>query len=219
MIPDIQSIFDSTAALDGPWFYVGKYSTWTLYVLNSNDGTVSVEAASIPTNLFVTGSATTGAQSIGIQINNVWSPAYIPQAAPWVPSYNYPLNSYVLDYNGNVQKATTAGQSGSSVPTWATTGTTTDGGVTWTYQQVQGDPNFNAAPKSSATPAGVVICPSMSASANLESGATGTGYVLFTSPNALFVPELDVYVGYIRVRKVGGGSAETIAYICGQVDS
>ena len=49
MIPDIQSIFDSTSLADGAWFYVGKYSTWTLYGTNTNDGTVSVEATNVPT--------------------------------------------------------------------------------------------------------------------------------------------------------------------------
>ncbi len=216
MIPDIQSIFDSTAALDGEWFYVGKYALWTLYVTNSNDATVSVEAVSLPSNNFI-GIGNPG--NIGIQVNNVNNPAYQTPAPPWSASTQYALNALIVDYNGNVQKATTPGVSGSSVPTFATTGTTADGSVVWTFQAQQGSSNYIAAPKSSASPAGVVICPSMSASANLESGPTGAGYVLFTSPNAIFVPEEDLYVGYIRVRKASGGSALTTAYVCGQVDS
>ena len=44
------------------------------------------------------------------------------------------LGWYVVDSNGNSQKVTTAGTTGSSTPSWnATTGgTTTDGSVTWT---------------------------------------------------------------------------------------
>jgi hypothetical protein len=216
MIPDIQSIFDSTAAANGPWVYVGKYSIWTLYVQQSNDGTVSVEAASIPTNNFV---GIGNPANIGIQINNLHAPVFQTPAPAWTPSTTYALNALITDYNNNVQKATTPGTSGTKTPTFATSGTTTDNTVVWTFQAAQGDPNYNSALISSASPAGVIICPSMSASTNFESGPTGAGYCVFTSPNALYIPEDDIYVGYIRVRKTGGGAQETIAYLCGQVDS
>jgi hypothetical protein len=213
MIPDIQSIFDSAAAANGAWFYVGKYSNWSLYGTNVSDGVISVEAASIPTNNFV-GIGNPG--NIGQQINNVHAPAFQSPAPSWTPSTTYALNALITDYNNNVQKATTAGVSGSKTPTFATSGTTTDNTVVWTYQAAQGDPNYNSAIMSSATPAGVVICPSMSTAAALTT--TGYGTVLFTAPNGVYIPTDDIYVGYIRVVKTGG-STRTIVYICGQVDS
>jgi hypothetical protein len=43
------------------------------------------------------------------------------------------LGDTIIDTNGNIQKVTTAGTSGASSPVWATSGTTTDGSVTWTF--------------------------------------------------------------------------------------
>jgi hypothetical protein len=224
MIPSIQSIFDSTAPIYGPWVYVGKYTIWSLYGLNVNDGTISVEAVSIPTNIFIEGSLTnpTALQSLGIQSDNIYNPPYQPTAGPWKPFTTYPTNSLILDYNNNVQKATTGGVSGSSVPTFSTSGTTQDNTVTWTYLQFQGNSNYNAAPQSSQSPIGVVICPSMSISAQFTT--TGYGTVLYNaggSPaqsSGLYIPSDDIYVSYIRVNKVGGGTAETVVYLAGQVD-
>jgi hypothetical protein len=203
MIPNIQIIFDNTAATDGAWFYVGKYSKWSLYIKNGVDAAVvtSVEASSDPT----------------IQSNNVQSPAYQPTALAWKPFTVYALNALVVDYLGNVQKATVAGTSGSKPPTWNTTGTTADNTVTWTYQAAQGNSNYNSAPTSSATPAGVVICPTATTAAVLTT--TGSGTVLVTGANTLYVPSDDLYVGYIRVRKASSGSLETIAYLSGEIDS
>jgi len=220
MIPDIQSIFDSTSAANGQWFYVGKYAIWSLYGTNVNDGTISVEAASIPSNNFV---GIGNPANIGQQIYNLHAPAFQSPAPAWTPSTTYGVNSLITDYNNNVQKATTGGTSGSTTPTFAVSGTTADGTVVWTFQAAQGDPNYNSALISSASPAGVVICPSMSTAAVLTT--TGYGTVLYTvggSPATamgLYIPTDDIYVGYIRVRKTGGGSAETIIYLCGQIDS
>lgn len=52
----------------------------------------------------------------------------------WVKSFGYVTGQVVLDSNGNSQIVTTAGTSGSSAPSWATSvgSTTTDSGVTWT---------------------------------------------------------------------------------------
>jgi len=52
----------------------------------------------------------------------------------WQAANAYSLGQEILDTNLNIQKVTTAGTSGSSAPTWKTSGTTTDGTVTWTYQ-------------------------------------------------------------------------------------
>ncbi|MCK1668615.1 DUF2961 domain-containing protein [Bradyrhizobium sp. 153] len=54
----------------------------------------------------------------------------------WRASAAFAANMSILDPNGNVQRVTTAGTSGASAPTWATSAgaTTTDGGVTWTNQ-------------------------------------------------------------------------------------
>ena len=43
-----------------------------------------------------------------------------PAAPAWTASTVYALNALVLDSNGNVQKATTAGTSGAAAPTWST---------------------------------------------------------------------------------------------------
>jgi hypothetical protein len=186
MVPDIQSIFDSTSSADGAWFFVGKYSSWTLYGINTNDGIISVEASSIST----------------IQLNNIQNPTYQPLAQPWMPSTTYEPGSYILDYNNNVQKTTAGGFSGETPPTWATSGTTLDGTITWTFQAAQGDPNFNSATTSSASPIGVVICPSMATAGVLT--ITGYGTVNFTTPNGIYNPTDDLFVGYIRVRKTAG---------------
>jgi len=60
-------------------------------------------------------------------------------AAPkWAASTAYALNAYVLPTtrNGRIYRATVAGTSAASEPTWPTTdgGTVVDGGVTWTEQ-------------------------------------------------------------------------------------
>lgn len=53
---------------------------------------------------------------------------------PWVAATGFALGFNVVDANGNSQRVTTAGTSGSSLPTWALvpTNTTTDGTVIWT---------------------------------------------------------------------------------------
>jgi hypothetical protein len=51
----------------------------------------------------------------------------------WAATYAYTLGSRVVDDNGNLEQATTAGTSGSGYPGWniTTGGMTADGGVTW----------------------------------------------------------------------------------------
>lgn len=67
--------------------------------------------------------------------------------AAWVASTSYALDDIVRDTSGAeplVFKATAAGTSGSTEPTWPTTigGTVTDGGVTWTAQLDPDGPVF-----------------------------------------------------------------------------
>lgn len=201
MQPNVTKIFDSTAAASGAWFYVGKYNLWTLYVQNAADAaTLVIQASNVPdTN----------------KLGNLNSPAY-QLAGPWKPSTSYALNALVLDYNNNVQKVTTPGISGSSVPTWANTGTTTDGTITWTFQAAQGSFNYNAAPISTATPAGVQIANLKTAAAPAD--GTAVGIVLVTGNDSLYIPGDDAYFAWIRIIKTGGGAADTVAYLNGFVE-
>jgi hypothetical protein len=60
------------------------------------------------------------------------NPAYFP---PWAASTAYALGAEILDPAGHIQKVTTAGTSGSSIPTFNdSSGTTTDGSAVWTDQ-------------------------------------------------------------------------------------
>ena len=54
--------------------------------------------------------------------------------AAWAASTAEAVGAIIKDSNGNVQRCTTAGTSGSTHPAWPTTvgGTVTDGGATWT---------------------------------------------------------------------------------------
>lgn len=54
----------------------------------------------------------------------------------WIASRSFALNMAVIDSNGYVQRVTTAGTSGASIPSFNSTpgGTTADGSVTWTNQ-------------------------------------------------------------------------------------
>ncbi len=75
-------------------------------------------------------------------------PAYFcPNAtAAWKATHAYAVGNRVLDPNGNAEKVTTAGTSGATQPTWATTvgATTTDGSVTWTNDGLPyGGDDFN----------------------------------------------------------------------------
>ena len=56
----------------------------------------------------------------------------VPAGSTWAATTVYALNDYVTA-NGNLYKVTTGGTSGDAAPTWPTTGTVTDGTVTWAY--------------------------------------------------------------------------------------
>ena len=64
---------------------------------------------------------------------------YGSQYDAWAASTAYALND-MIEADGKVYKCTTAGTSGSTAPTWPTTGTVADGAGTlvWTFQAVSG---------------------------------------------------------------------------------
>lgn len=64
----------------------------------------------------------------------VWTNRGPRNASVWQPSTFFPAGARIYDSNGNLQQVTTAGVSGTMQPAWATTGTTNDGPVVWTFQ-------------------------------------------------------------------------------------
>lgn len=55
--------------------------------------------------------------------------------ATWIASHSYAVNAEIIDPAGHIQKVTTAGTSGTTIPTFNDAGsTTTDNTVTWTDQ-------------------------------------------------------------------------------------
>jgi hypothetical protein len=62
-------------------------------------------------------------------------PAAVGTANPaWTNGHGYSVGDLIVDSNGNVQRCTTAGTSGGSAPSWATTisSTTNDNTAVWT---------------------------------------------------------------------------------------
>jgi hypothetical protein len=95
----------------------------------------------------------------------------------WKASTAYSANQEILDSNLNIQKVTTAGQSGSSQPTWNATsgGTTTDGsnGLVWTNQGSMGaSANASSAAEVGGT-SGIII--------DNTSTSTGASQVYFST--------------------------------------
>jgi hypothetical protein len=75
-------------------------------------------------------------QEVGLFANSgaLVLPAAIGTANPaWTATTPFLVSNLVIDSNGNLQRCTTAGTSGSSAPTWATglSGSTTDGTAVW----------------------------------------------------------------------------------------
>lgn len=92
-------------------------------VFNSPDDWIF---AAVPSNSC---GATSGATAGGCLMSfNVASGA--PTIGPWLPSNAYAVNDEVVDTNGNIQQITTAGTSGTSAPSWNTSGYTGDGPIT-----------------------------------------------------------------------------------------
>lgn len=76
-------------------------------------------------------------QELGLFANaaSVAMPAAVGTANPsWKGNVASTLGTIIIDANSNLQRCTTAGTSGSNVPTWSTAlnATTTDGSAVWT---------------------------------------------------------------------------------------
>lgn len=76
-------------------------------------------------------------QEVGLFANGSAAalPAAIGTANPvWAASTSFTAGNLIVDANGNIQRCTTAGASGATTPTWATTlgATTSDGAAVWT---------------------------------------------------------------------------------------
>ncbi|MGD0470499.1 MAG: hypothetical protein ABSA54_19125 [Terriglobales bacterium] len=118
--------------------------------------------------------ATNGATAGGCLMSfNVASAA--PTIGPWLPSYAYVLNNEVVDTNGNIQKVFTAGTSGTSAPSWNTSGHTGDGPVVWDYVSASNGQTTAAQPTGTS---GIVIdnVSALGGTSNIYFGAlSGTG--------------------------------------------
>jgi hypothetical protein len=76
-------------------------------------------------------------QELGLFANSsvVTIPAALGTPNPaWASATVETVGTLAIDANGNIQRCTTAGTTGTSMPAWSTAlnGTTTDGSVTWT---------------------------------------------------------------------------------------
>jgi hypothetical protein len=84
-------------------------------------------------------------QELGLFANSsaIALPAAIGSTnAPWVASVARIVGATIVDANGNIQRCTTAGTSGASVPTWATAinSTTNDASAVWTLVALHTSP-------------------------------------------------------------------------------
>src|SRR6185312_10204958 len=110
MVSRTVSNYESAVSLDHPIYW---------WKMNETSGTVMVDSAGSNTGTYVNSPLLN--QSVAI--------IYIPNAR----SFAYTAGQIVVDTNGNYQKATTSGTSGSAQPSWNknVNGLTTDGSVIW----------------------------------------------------------------------------------------
>ena len=82
---------------------------------------------------FFTSALVSGCETLTATVTN----KTLTNVLVWQATTAYAVGELVIDSNGNVQQATSAGTTGSSAPTWLTTSaggvTTNDGGVTWKF--------------------------------------------------------------------------------------
>lgn len=60
----------------------------------------------------------------------------------WQASTLYIVGQLIQDSNGNIQRCTGAGTSGATHPVWATSSTTSDNSVTWTFYAAYRAPQY-----------------------------------------------------------------------------
>jgi hypothetical protein len=115
----------------------------------------------------------------------------------WAASTAYVLGTLILDSNGNVQKVTTAGTSGTAAPSWATTaGTTTQDAGTLVWTMVSSLASYLS---TSGSWSPVVITVPTGATGGLTINLTNNlSFTTSTTPNN--IPTSIVIVG-----QVGGG--------------
>lgn len=61
----------------------------------------------------------------------------------WQASTLYNIGDIIMDSNSNFQRCTTAGTSGSTHPVWATSSTTSDNSITWTFYKAYTAPQYD----------------------------------------------------------------------------
>src|SRR5882762_6820511 len=148
----------STNQFTAAFTYAGTYSspdTGTATVLvGGTPVTGPVQPTWNTTLLGTTNDGTAQWRNRGVEIEN-WGIAP-PTSAPdlvvsgaalaWQPNTWYSLPQVIVDSNGNLQKLTTGGKSGTVTPTWATSvgNTTPDNTVTWTMVQTSASLSWNA---------------------------------------------------------------------------
>jgi hypothetical protein len=125
--------------IDAPWQASTAYQVGQeILVLRTQNNTLYINvvtaagttAASAPTWPAQVGTATTSG-SVTFLNQGATTFAVFSQ---WAKNHAYTLRTRILDSNGNLEIASTAGTSGANAPIWKTTAgaTTTDGTVTWT---------------------------------------------------------------------------------------
>lgn len=101
-----------------------------------------VDVTSLPGSILPAyGVAWPYAQRIPKSVTVRFVAGFADSSGSWAALHAYALNATIVDSNLHLQKATTAGTSAASQPTWNSSGsTTTDGTVTWTDLGVAGVP-------------------------------------------------------------------------------
>lgn len=137
---DEKSLTDHTQPGGGQWAAVsrvtGVEASMTLHDLDSfNLSRAIYGSTSDAVSGAVTGELATAYQGGLIRTAKPNPTAVVvTYAAPvWAATHAYALNA-TLVASGKRYKATTAGTSGASAPTWPASGTVTDGTVVWTFQ-------------------------------------------------------------------------------------
>lgn len=125
----LSRITDTNWTLADVTFTDGPYNDVATY--NRASSTATITASGTTGSVTLTASSALFASTdVGrmVRLQNVYQVQNV-----WSPGASVTSGQILLDTNGNIQKATTSGKTGSSAPTWNTTpdGLTTDNTVTW----------------------------------------------------------------------------------------